>query len=126
MTIAQQLNIQQFPFSIKNEAGQEIYIEDAIRNWVKKEYDEQDRTTRYESSSGPWAKWEYDAAGHVTRYEESTGYWYKSEYNTNGRRIYFESEGKVLRDDRPKTVELTMDEIAEKLGIDVNLLKIKK
>jgi uncharacterized protein RhaS with RHS repeats len=126
MTIAQQLNIQKFPFIIKNTAGQEIYNEDEIGNWVKREYDEQGRKARYESSSGPWAKWEYDEAGRITRYEESNGYSYKCEYDANGKRIYFESEGKVLRDDRPKTVELTMDEIAEKLGIDVNQLKIKK
>jgi len=126
MTIAQQLNVKQFPFSIKNEAGQEIYNEDEIGNWVKREYDEAGRITHYESSSGTWVKREYDEAGRITRYEESTGYSYKSEYDANGKRIYFESEGKVLRDDRPTTVELTMDEIAEKLGIDVNLLKIKK
>jgi len=126
MTIAQQLNVKQFPFSIKNEAGQEIYNEDADGYWTKREYDEQGLRTYYGSSGGTWVKTEFDTTGNSTRYEDSSGYSYKCEYDANGRRIYFESNGKVLRDDRPKTVELTMDEIAEKLGIDVNLLKIKK
>ena len=44
----------------------------------------------------------------------------------NGKQIYFESSNGNIIDNRPKVVELTLDEIAKKLNIDVNLLKIKK
>jgi len=40
--------------------------------------------------------------------------------------IYYEdSKGKII-DNRPKKVELTLDEIAAKFGINVSQLKIKK
>jgi len=155
MTIAQQLNVKQFPASIKNEAGQEIYNEDAIGNWVKREYDELGNTTYYEirnttyyeNESGYWLRRTYDEKGNMLRYEDSSGYWSKREYNADGEEtrletsagnvtlyeydkhnqcIYMETNSVVEFDDRPKPIELTMDEIAEKLGIDVNLLKIKK
>ena len=67
-----------------------------------------------------------DHNGNEIYYEDSDGFWEKSEYNSNGNRIYYESSNGTIIDNRPKTVELTMDEIAKKLGIDVNLLKIKK
>jgi hypothetical protein len=44
----------------------------------------------------------------------------------NGKQIYFEDSIGNITDNRPKVVELTLDEIAKKLNIDVNLLKIKK
>jgi len=104
MTIAQQLNITEFPFSIKNTAGQEIY---------------------YENSFGYWTKSEYDANGNTTRYEKSTGYWLKMEYDANGKLVYKETQDGIKLDKRPKT-ELTLDEIAAKFGIPVSQLKIKK
>jgi len=83
-TIAQQLNIKEFPFRIKDLNGKEIY------------------------------------------YENSNGYWCKCEYDSNGKEIYWESSKGTIVDNRPKIVELTMDDIAKKFGIDVNNLKIKK
>lgn len=83
-TIAQQLNVKEFPFIGKDSKGNEIY------------------------------------------YENSTGSWYKKEYDCNGKKIYYEDSNCKIVDNRPKTVELTLDEIADKFGIDVNLLKIKK
>ena len=44
----------------------------------------------------------------------------------NGNRIYLENSDGYIEDNRPKVVELTIDQIAEKLNIPVNLLKIKK
>ena len=78
-TIAQQLNIKDFPFRIKDKNGKIIYVED------------------------------------------STGYCEKFEYDQKGNRIYFEESPGYI-----EVVELTLDEIAAKLNIDVNLLKIKK
>ena len=83
-TVAQQLNVKEFPFRIKDAKGNEIY------------------------------------------YENSLGFWVKKEYNSEGIQIYVENSDGTIIDNRPKVVELTMDEIADKLGIDVNLLKIKK
>ena len=59
-------------------------------------------------------------------YEDSNGFWSKSEYDQNGKEIYYEDSNGYIVDNRPKVVELTLDEIAAKLNIDVNLLKIKK
>ena len=68
-----------------------------------------------------------DSKGNLIYWEEDQdGYWSKAEYDSNGKEIYFESSNGYILDLRPKTVELTMDEIAKKFGIDVNNLKIKK
>jgi hypothetical protein len=83
-TIAQQLNIKEFPFRIKDSNGDNIY------------------------------------------YENSNGFWWKQEFDSNGNKIYFEDSYGTIVDNRPKIVELTMDEIAKMLRIDVNNLKIKK
>jgi hypothetical protein len=73
-TIAQQLNVKEFPFIIRDSKGNVIYC------------------------------------------EYSNGYWYKTEYDSNGN----------VLDNRTKQVELTLDEIANKFGINVSQLKIKK
>jgi len=54
------------------------------------------------------------------------GFWSKREYDQNGKEIYHEDSNGYIVDNRPKVVELTLDEIAAKLNIPVELLKIKK
>ena len=104
MTIAQQLKVKDFPFIIEDSKGNQIYYEDLYKYWCK---------------------YEFDANGIEIYYENSNGYWCKSEYDANGNRIYYEnSEGKI-NDKRPKTT-LTLDEIAEKFGISLDKLQIKK
>jgi hypothetical protein len=105
MTIAQQLKIKDFPFEIKDKNGNQIY---------------------WELSNGYWCKREYDTNGNQIYYEDSDGYWAKFEYDANGKEIYYENSYGRITDNRPKIVELTLDEIAAKLGINVNQLKIKK
>jgi hypothetical protein len=105
MTIAQQLKVTEFPFIITDKNGNQIYFED---------------------SNGYWSKSEYDQNGNQIYLETSNGDWYKYEYDQNGNRISYENSYGVIVDNRPKVVELTLDEIAKKLNIDVNLLKIKK
>lgn len=39
-TIAQQLKITKFPFEIKDEKGNKIYLETSNGYWSKREYDE--------------------------------------------------------------------------------------
>jgi len=104
-TIAQQLKVTKFPFTIKNDNGNQIYVED---------------------SNGYWSKFEYDSNGNVIYYDNSYGYWAKYEYDSNGNQIYFEDSDGEVSDNRPKKVELTLDEIANKFGINVKNLKIKK
>jgi hypothetical protein len=147
MTIAQQLNIppSEFPFSIKNAAGREIYRETEINHWVKKEWDERGNKTYHEDSDGYWIRSEFDKAGNLIEQEESngrlkkwkfddknhilgfitsTGEWAEFEYNEAGEMIYHKSHQGVRLDLRPKFVVLTHAEIAEKLNIPANLLKI--
>jgi hypothetical protein len=83
-TIAQQLNIKEFPFIIRGSMGNVIY------------------------------------------YENSKGFWYKREYDSNGNEIYYEDSDGIVIDKRLKQVELTLDEIANKFGVNVSELKIKK
>jgi hypothetical protein len=125
-TIAQQLKIKEFPFEIKDSNGKEIYCENSEGHWHKREYDSNGNLIYCENSYGYWSKAEYDSNGKEIYYENSNGYWIKREYDSNGKEIYFESSNGIIYDIRPKTVELTMDDIAKKFGIDVNNLKIKK
>ena len=104
-TIAQELNVKEFPFSIKDSKGKIIYFEDS---------------TRY------WEKHEFDSKGNVIYFEDSTGYWDKYEFDSNGNEIYYENSNEDIEDNRQKTTELTMDEIALKFNIKVEDLKIKK
>ena len=102
-TIAQQLNIKEFPFEIKDNNGNQIY---------------------YELSNCYWSKREYDSNGNEIYFENSDGYWYKQEYDINGNEIYFENSDGVITGNRPKdTPEYTMEELTEMLGTE---FKIKK
>jgi len=51
-TIAQQLNIKDFPFIIKDKNGNEIYFENSTGYWVKSEYDQNGNRIYFEYSNG--------------------------------------------------------------------------
>jgi hypothetical protein len=51
-TIAEQLNIKEFPFIIKDKDGREIYWENSTRFWLKTEYDSNGNKTYWENSEG--------------------------------------------------------------------------
>jgi hypothetical protein len=104
-TIAQQLGIKEFPFVIRGCMGKRIYRE---------------------NSDGFWFKYEYDSNGNQIYHENSNGFWSKKQYDSNGNVIYFENSKGEIINKRPKQVELSMDEIAAKFGINVSELKIKK
>ena len=126
MTIAQQLKVKEFPFVIKDLNGNIIYYECSNGYWYKREYDSNKNLIYYEDSDRYWWKSEYDSNRNIIYYEDSTGDWCKSEYNLKGKEIYCEdSDGRIV-DKRPKPIELTLDEIATKFGINVSQLKIKK
>ena len=104
-TIAQFLKVKNFPFVIKDKNGKEIY---------------------YESSTGIWEKREYNAQGNVIYFETSTGIWEKREYNARGNAIYLENSDGYIIDKRSKPiVEMTLQQLADKLGVDVKTIRIK-
>ena len=125
-TIAQQLNIKSFPFEIKDTNDNLVYHENSNGYWSKRELDANGKEVYWKDSSGCWWKSEYDANGNQVYYEYSNGYWWKREYDANGNQVYSEDSNGDIRDNRPKVKEFSMDEIAAKLGIPVNELKIKK
>jgi hypothetical protein len=104
MTIAQQLNVKEFPFSIKDSNGKEIYRENSYRFWYKREY---------------------DSNGNQIHYEDSTGYWSKREYDSVGQVIYYENSNGQIYDHRPKTdVQKAIDLLTkEGLLVDGKILK---
>ena len=51
-TIAQQLNVKEFPFEIRDKNGQQIYFEDSTGSWSKQEYDQNGKVIYYENSRG--------------------------------------------------------------------------
>ena len=73
-TIAQQLNVKEFPFEIKDKNGNKIYLENSDEYWNKSEYDSNGNVIYSESSDGLWCKWEYDSNGNVIYSENSDGY----------------------------------------------------
>lgn len=78
-TIAQQLNVTEFPFKIKDKDGNTIYFEDSDGFWSIREWKD----------------------GNTIYYESSNGFWSKREWK-DGKEIYYEnSEGKII-DNRPK------------------------
>jgi hypothetical protein len=104
MTIAQQLKIKDFPFTINDSNGKLIYREDF---------------------DGYWVKFEYDANGNEIYWEDSSGHWRKREYDTNGKEIYYETSYGVIKDKRPKTEVQKAIELLTKEGliVDGKLLK---
>jgi hypothetical protein len=101
-TIAQQLNVKEFPFEIKNSQGKIIYYEESNGFWCKYEYDSQGKEIYYENSEGYWCKREYNSNGNVIHYKDSNGYWNKSEYDSNGKEIYYENSTGSIIDNRSK------------------------
>jgi hypothetical protein len=84
MTIAQQLNIKEFPFEIKDKNGNQIY---------------------YEDSDGYWEKREYDSNGNETYWEDSDGFWVKKEYDSDENLTYLQTSYGYIEDKRPKSYE---------------------
>jgi hypothetical protein len=78
-----------------------------------------------ENSNGFWYKTEYDQNGKLIYYENSGGYWSKREYDQDGNEIYYENSNGNITDERPKIIELSLQEVADKFGLNVENLRIK-
>jgi hypothetical protein len=99
-TIAQQLNVKEFPFEIKDKNGKIIY---------------------QENSEGWWFKAEFDTNGNLIYSEYSTGFWYKCEFDSNGNEIYYETSDGEIEDKRPKPC---VDKVVEIDGIKYKLTAV--
>ena len=99
-TIAEQLNVKDFPFSIRDANGNLIYFEESDKRW---------------------AKYEHDSEGNVIYLENSNGYWSKREYDINNKEIYYEDSEGLILDNRPKPCE---DKVVEIDGAKYKLTKI--
>jgi len=124
-TIAQLLKVKDFPFLIKNKNNKEIYHEDSNGYWIKREYNLNGKQIYCEDSDRYWIKREYDQNGKEIYCEYSDGFWYKHEYDQNGNEIYSENSEGTIIDNRPKVIELTLEQIADKLGLNVKNIRIK-
>jgi hypothetical protein len=99
-TIAEQLNVKEFPFRIKDSKGRIIYFEESDKRW---------------------AKYELDSKGNVIYFEISSGYWSKREYDASNKEIYYENSKGLILDKRPKPSE---DKVIEIDGVKYKLLKL--
>lgn len=102
MNIELTLNTE-LPLSLYDKNGNEIYYKNSNGCWWEAKYDENSNKIYYKNSDGCWWESKYDESGKEIYYKDSTGYEWIA----------------------PK-VELTLDEIADKFGIDIKQLKIKK
>ena len=114
-TIAQQLNVKKFPFTIKDSKGNRIYYEDSWGYWSKHEFDSNGNEIYFEKSNGFWRTSEYDSKGNQIYFKNSEGFWVKREFDSNGNRIYYEDSVGIIKDYR-NIPEYTMEELVEKLG----------
>lgn len=123
-TIAQQLNVKDFPFEIKDKNNREIYYENSDGYWERREWDSNGNRIHFENSNGDWYRSEWDSNSNEIYYENSDGFWYRKEYDSNGYEIYFEDSSGLIIDKRPKPIpEYTMEELTKMLGKE---FKIKK
>ena len=102
-TIAQQLNVKEFPFEIKDKNGNRIYHEDSFAFWIKKEFDKNNNQIYH---------------------EDSYAFWIKREFDENNNRIYCENSNGYIIDNRPKPIqEYTMEELTKILGKPFKIVK---
>lgn len=102
-TIAQELNVTDFPFEIKDKNNNKIYWED---------------------SNGYWSKQQFDSNNNEIYCEDSCGVWEKREFDSNNNRIYFENSTGLIIDNRQKSVEFTMEELISKVGFEFKIKKL--
>ena len=116
LSIAQRLGIfNKFPFQIVNNNGYIVYDECVLGIWSERSYDEKGNQLTFKDSNG--RSWErtYDEKGNSLTFKDSNGTSWEKTYDEKGNCLTFKHSNGTLHDYRPK-VELTLDEIAEKLG----------
>lgn len=103
----------EFPISLFNGAGNQVYYENSDGFWWKQRYDEKQRIVYFEnsygrressmyttsgkhitniSSDGTYELWEFDLDNRVTyKYTSRNNYWFRKKYDSNGNLIYHEN-----------------------------------
>lgn len=109
-TIAQQLNVKEFPFIIRDSKGNEIYFESSGGFWYKNEFDSNGNQIYYENSNGYWAKMEYNSRGNRIYYENSDGTTYD---NRNIPEYTMKNEEKVIFDQLSQEVAKLVNQVSE-------------
>ena len=71
-TLAQQLGKKEFPFIKVDDRMRIIYYENKYNQWIKSEYDDNNRRIYREDQLG-WAKMKYNDAGELIYYEDKDG-----------------------------------------------------
>jgi hypothetical protein len=103
-TIAQQLGVKEFPFIVRNDNGNVIYMEQESF-WERWEVDLEGRELYYEDSDLFWRKTKRDDNGNRIQYECCDGFWARWKYDANGNEIYYEnSDGDVRYSREPQSV----------------------
>jgi hypothetical protein len=123
----------------KDEKGNQTFSENSYGTWWKREFDSKGNSIYYENSDGYWFRREFDSNGNEIYYENETGTIIDNRPKVSEVHItmadikdsiYKAASAdfiiSIQRTTPLKEIELTMDEIAKALNIDVNLLKIKK
>ena len=77
LTIAEKLEIKDFPFEIKDNMGRLIYSEDEKTQWTRTTYDKMGNETYIEKNDGFWVKTEYNKSGEPISLERSDGIFMK-------------------------------------------------
>ncbi len=123
-TIAQQLNITEFPFEIRDENGALIYYENEDGTWEKKETktiaeqlgikkfpfeikDKNGNTIYIEREDGSWEISKYDEEGKQVFHQNQNGFWAEEGHNTPENKrvldeIFYENSEGVIIDNQPK------------------------
>lgn len=124
-----------YPLFTKDSKGNVVYRKDSdgYESWC--EYDENNNEIHYKNSNGTEYWREYDENNNVIYARSSNGVEYWCEYDENSNRIHYknsngveywyDSEGNRISNPNLVT-EVTLEDIAEKFGVDVKSLKIKK
>ncbi len=123
-TIAQQMNVKEFPFYMYDANGNVVYQENSSGFWSKFRYDTHDNKVYSGNSKGVEYKFEYDEWGNQIYYENSFGYCSKREFDESCNEVYYENSDGDIIDNRPKQVkEVSMADVEKKFGHTVKIVK---
>ena len=124
-----------YPHTTKDSKGNVIHYKDSTEFESWSEFDEKGNVIYYKTSYGLESWRVYNERNNEIHYKNSDGFEYWQEYDERDNRIYFKNsdgieywyDSKGYKIPNPNlTVELTLEDIAEKFNIDVKNIKIKK
>jgi hypothetical protein len=90
-SLAKQLKVTDFPFTIKDKKNKQLYYENIENRWTLYQYDQHGNQTYYTTHDGFWAKSAFDHNNKLIYYINSFNFWEKYEYDEHGNQTYFEN-----------------------------------